>query len=282
MTMDTPNLGGNAFFLSCHALLILPQIFFGIRHKTWGFLFGMFCGHVLEILGYYARVRMHSGHDEYIVTLTIGPAFFSAAIYLCLARIIAVYGEYLSRFSPRTYTITFMVSDFVALVLQAAGGAILGGDDPSVIDVGLAIIKTGLAAHLVAIGVFVMLAAEFGFRTYQHRREWNPTFSNLQGSRKFKIFLICLAAATICILIRTSFRIAELSEGFNSKLANDEAAFMVLEGAMIVVAAACLTIGHPGVCFDGRWSEANFQLRKTDDASRFDKTESDPVPLSSV
>lgn len=37
---------------------------------------------------------------------------------------------------------------------------------------------------------------------------------------------------------------------------------MVLEGAMIVVAASCLTWLHPGVAFQGAWSSANFTFRK--------------------
>ena len=123
--------------------------------------------------------------------MTIGPAFFSAAIYLCLARIITVYGEGFSRFSPRTYTITFMIADFVALIFQAAGGAILGGEDPTKTDAGLAIIKTGLAAHLAAISIFVILASELGFRIHRNRDAWNPNFKELQRSWRFKMFLIC-------------------------------------------------------------------------------------------
>lgn len=63
MTMDNPNLGGNAFFLACHAILGLSQLYYGIRHKTWGFLFGMLCGHILEIIGYAARIQMHFGES---------------------------------------------------------------------------------------------------------------------------------------------------------------------------------------------------------------------------
>ncbi|KAK7429079.1 phospholipid-translocating ATPase rsb1 [Neonectria magnoliae] len=287
MTMDAPSLVPNAFYLACHAVLLLPQVFLGIRCKTWGFLFGMFCGHVLEIVGYAARVQMHNGNGgflPYIVTLTIGPAFFSAAIYLCLARIISVYGENLSRFSPRTYTITFMVSDLVALVLQASGGAILGGDNTSksTLDAGLAIIKTGLAAHLVSIAIFIALAAEYGFRAYRHQNEWSYKFSDLQKSRKFFIFLIGITAATVFILIRTSFRMAELQNGFDSKLANNETAFIALEGGAILIATLCLAISHPGVAFQGRWGEADFQLRKNDKARDLQKTEYDRVQLSSV
>ncbi|KAF7543413.1 hypothetical protein G7Z17_g10758 [Cylindrodendrum hubeiense] len=285
MTMDIPLLAPNAFFLAFHATLLIPQVFLGIRYKTWGFLFGTFCGHVLEIIGYIARVQMHNGESKfvaYIVCLTIGPAFFSAAIYLCLARIIAVYGEKLSRFSPRTYTITFMVSDFVALILQASGGAILGGKDPSTLDAGLAIIKTGLAAHLVAIAIFVALAAEYGFRAYRHQHQWDYKFAALHKSQAFLLFLIGLAVATLCILIRTSFRVAELRDGFDSKLADNETAFIVLEGVMVALAAVFLTIFHPGPAFEGRWGEADFQLRKDSKGRSFEKTHSDPIPLTAV
>jgi hypothetical protein len=70
-----------------------------------------------------------------------------------------------------------------------------------------------------------------------------------------------LTLATICILIRCVFRVAELSGGFNGKLANQEASFMILEGAMIVTASIALTVYHPGKCFQGEWSAANFGMR---------------------
>jgi hypothetical protein len=36
---------------------------------------------------------------------------------------------------------------------------------------------------------------------------------------------------------------------------------MILEVAMIVIATSCLTFLHPGVCFKGSWSAADFQFR---------------------
>ena len=127
---------------------------------------------------------------RYIVTLTIGPAFFSAAVYLCLARILSVFGQHLSHFKPRTYTITFMVSDFIALVLQASGGAILGGDDTTKADLGLAVIKAGLGAHLAAMCIFILLATEFAHRVYRSQDQWNTSFNDLQQSQNFRFFLI--------------------------------------------------------------------------------------------
>jgi RTA1 like protein len=83
-----------------------------------------------EVIGYIARIAIHSNPFlktnflMYLVTLTIAPAFLSASIYLCLARIVVVYGEEASRFKPRTYTVVFCTGDFLALLLQAVGGAI--------------------------------------------------------------------------------------------------------------------------------------------------------------
>ncbi|KAF5708557.1 RTA [Fusarium mundagurra] len=276
MTMDNPNLGGNIFYLTCHALLIVPQIYWGIRHKTWGYLFGMFCGHVLEMVGFAARIRMHFGQGgflTYIIAITIGPAFFSAAIYLCLARIITVYGQSYSRFSPRVYTITFMLFDFVALVLQAAGGSMLGSDERHTINVGLQVMKAGLAAHLAGISIFVILACELAFRIFRRQEGWEPKFRQLQRSWRFNLFISCLTIATITILIRTSYRVAELSAGYHSAFAENESAFMLLEGMLIVIATTALAIGHPGPSFQGRYQDADFQLKRAGDVEDASKSD---------
>lgn len=52
---------GNAFFLAAYAVFILPQIFLGLKYRTWGFTFGMFAGLVMEIVGYAGRVLMAGG-----------------------------------------------------------------------------------------------------------------------------------------------------------------------------------------------------------------------------
>lgn len=54
-----PNLAGNLVFVVIFGLLIGPQVFFGIRYKTWGYMVGMLGGLVLEVLGYIGRVLLH-------------------------------------------------------------------------------------------------------------------------------------------------------------------------------------------------------------------------------
>jgi len=67
-----------------------------IRYRTVGYLIGMLGGLLCEIIGYVGRIMMHSNpfidtnFIMYLVCLTIGPAFLSASIYLCLSRIVII------------------------------------------------------------------------------------------------------------------------------------------------------------------------------------------------
>lgn len=47
-----PNLGGNIFFATAIGLLIIPNIIFGIRYKTWSFFTWMTLGLIGEVVGY--------------------------------------------------------------------------------------------------------------------------------------------------------------------------------------------------------------------------------------
>ncbi|KAL8635922.1 MAG: hypothetical protein Q9228_006634, partial [Teloschistes exilis] len=152
-----PNLGGNAFYLAIFSLLLILQLGFGFYWRTWSYTAAMFGGLVLEILGYVSRVQMHYNPFKsnpflmYIVVLTIAPCFLTAAIYLCLSRIILVYGEHLARFKPRTYTIIFISCDVFSLVLQAIGGAMAdtadAGSDAQ--QTGINVMIAGLAFQVV-------------------------------------------------------------------------------------------------------------------------------------
>lgn len=322
-----PTLAGNALYLGIFGLLLAVQVFIGVKHRTWGFLGGMIGGIVLEIIGYVGRIQMHYnpftsnpflmwvpssstnmmvgalrlivnlGSHRYLVCLTIGPAFLSASIYLCLARVVVVFSEDISRFRPAVYTITFVCCDFFSLLLQAAGGAIASGaNTPSQNQTGINIMIAGLSTQVASLVLFLAFCAEFGLRCYQHAYDWEPSYSQLRSTLQFKSFLVgkvpwnlitrllltylpALFVSTVAILIRSCFRVAELRAGFHGALANNETLFMVLDGVMIILAITFLTILHPGVAFQGHWSAANFTLRKskgqqpTDNEGRFSQRE---------
>jgi len=72
--------------------------------------------------------------------------------------------------------------------------------------------------------------------------------------------MAALGVATFLVFIRSVYRVAELQGGFDSAIANNEPAFMVFEGPMIIVAVAVLTVFHPGTVFKGAWSNADWSL----------------------
>jgi len=191
-----PSLAGNAFYLGMFGVFLLCQCALGIRHRTWGFLVGMFGGLVLEILGYVARIQLHYdvfSQDKftiYLIGTTIGPAFFSASIYLCLARIISVFGADLSPLKPRTITVSFVACDLISLILQSLGGAILAGAQTwNKHQKGLHIMIAGLASQVASMTVFIYFCCHFAWNVLKDPTKRNPNSKVLRSSFRFRGFL---------------------------------------------------------------------------------------------
>ena len=111
--------------------------------------------------------------DRYLICLTIGPAFITAAIYICFARVIIVYGASISRIKPKAYARIFISCDLICLVLQAAGGAITataGQEQDGLRHTGINIMIAGLASQVVALGSFMILCGDYVWRLKRHVR----------------------------------------------------------------------------------------------------------------
>lgn len=191
-----------------------------------------------------------------------------------------IYGEKISLLRPRTYTIIFVFCDLVSLILQAAGGAITSvanSDQQGLAQAGINIMIAGLAFQAASLALFMALCLQYAWKVYKNPDALNRAehLHELRNGIRWKVFLVGksislpftdqalitapgLALATIAIFVRSVFRVAELKGGFHSALANDQVLFMVLEGAMIVIAILCLTILHPGVCFGGQWNQTTW------------------------
>lgn len=63
---------------------------------------------------------------------------------------------------------------------------------------------------------------------------------------------------TLLILIRSCYRTAELSGGFKGSLAQDEVAFMILDGALILSSCILLTIQNPGQVMGNAWPDTAY------------------------
>ncbi|ORX96845.1 RTA-like protein [Clohesyomyces aquaticus] len=85
----------------------------------------MVSGYALKVIGYVRRVQIHSNPFAenpfliQIICLKIAPAFLAAGIYLCLIRIVLVFGTQNSRIKLLSYTRIFISYDVASLLPQA-------------------------------------------------------------------------------------------------------------------------------------------------------------------
>ncbi|KAK0387872.1 hypothetical protein NLU13_4117 [Sarocladium strictum] len=214
-------------------------------------------------LGYGGRIMGwvnpwdNDGFLMQICCLTIGPAFMAAGVYLCLRRIVAVFGPENSRIPPAYYTRIFIPCDVVALVFQAVGGALasIASSDHTSVDTGSNIMIVGLTFQVATILGFITASTDFAVRVYRRYRvegsamfPQDPALVQMRASRKFKCFLVALGLAAFLIMWRSVFRVAELSEGWDGELMHRQDLFIGFEGVLIAVAVVVLNVFHPVLC----------------------------------
>lgn len=112
----------------------------------------------------------------------------------------------------------------------------------------------GLSFQVATLFVFQILCLDFGIKTIGRMRKmgdeaFDSSHKALRGNAKFRLFLVALGLATLCIFIRSIYRVAELSEGWEGALIKNQHLFIGFEGAMVIVAVLVLNIFHPGYCF---------------------------------
>ncbi|KID97256.1 RTA-like protein, partial [Metarhizium majus ARSEF 297] len=217
-----PSQSGNLAYLIIFTIVLLAQSVLGIIYRTWGFSIAMVLGLVLEVIGYVGRLQMHNDPFKmdpfriYLICLTIGPAFLSAAIYLSLSRLIEAHSAYLARFAPRTYTIIFVTCDVVSLVLQATGGALAASNgDSNLKQTGVNVMIAGLSFQVASLLTFIILSVDFWWRLRGTNGVYEQKASELRNSTMFNAFPWATGIATIAIFIRSVYRLAELQEGFS-------------------------------------------------------------------
>ena len=121
-------------------------------------------------------------------------------------------------------------------------------------DTGDHIMVAGLAFQVLTLLMFQLLCLDFLIKTLRRMKSMgdaalDPKHAVLRRSAKFRVFLIALGLATVCIFIRSVYRVAELSEGWTGALIQNQRLFIGFEGAMVIVAVSVLNVFHPGYCF---------------------------------
>jgi chromate transport protein ChrA len=131
--------------------------------------------------------------------------------------------------------------------MQIAGAADVGHSESNRQDPTTAnnILLAGLCFQTASFIIFIAL---FGLFTIAVRKDSQvgPKFGDI------KIFVLALMIASVLILLRLVFRLAETAQGVFGYLMVHEAFFGALEFAPVIIAAGLLAIFFPG-----RWLPRN-------------------------
>ncbi|KAJ7228483.1 RTA1-like protein [Mycena pura] len=224
--------------------------------RKWGakFMLSMVIGCYTFAFGIGTRFGLHT-HPEskgiYIVEylfVVLSPCAFIASEYVLLGRL----ARYLKcdkhlMVSSRRITVTFISSDITTFLVQAAGGSVsISSNTLSVGLTGSHIFLAGLVMQLTSFLVFTTI-----FFVFIHRvRTREPATWAMDSAKSWQQDWRTLAAAMtfsfLGILIRSGYRVAELSQGYMGHLATTEPFFYALDTLPLFIAIATYVFFWPG------------------------------------
>ncbi|KAG6916828.1 hypothetical protein DXG01_005213 [Tephrocybe rancida] len=252
--ITTNSLTGVSFALIL--LVALSQTYCMVR---WGakWMLSLVIGEYFFVLGLALRFGLHvhpDGLTLYIVQdmfVVLSPCAFIAADYVLLGRIASYLGldNYL-LIPARKITRAFVISDVSTFLIQsqqAAGGGIsASAKSKNLNQTGSRIFLVGLILQLVSFAVFTMIYGVFLYRVRTRSPEiWKrdlrkPWYNDWRTLAK----VLCLSC--LGILIRSFYRVVELSQGYAGPLATNEAFFYGLDTLPLFFAIFLYTPFWPG------------------------------------
>ncbi|GAA6008890.1 hypothetical protein JCM11491_003821 [Sporobolomyces phaffii] len=217
-----PSLAAAIVFIIAFSLITLIQLGLVVRSRIW-WLSILVVGGVGEILGWAGR--LWSNRNVYSlnaflcqeIALILAPCFFSAGCYGLLGMLVRALGPEYSPIRPSLYLVIFVICDFVAIVVQAVGGAMaaiaLQNDESS--STGSWIMVGGILIQLVGMLSFCVLGLVFA-RNVRKSPGWREKES-VQQSRVGRMGW-GLTWISVWILIRCIYRSIELAQGWTGYL----------------------------------------------------------------
>ncbi|KAL3451543.1 RTA1 like protein-domain-containing protein [Aspergillus insuetus] len=262
----SPNLAANVVFCAIFSACCVIQLIQMLKWRLWSFGTAMILGCFSEAagslppapsspatlppdsgqtslikmrsaLGYIGRILLHTnpysstGFEIQICTLTMGPAFWSAAIYLTLKHEVSVIGREFSPIKPKLYPWIFITCDLISLTLQGAGGGLAASSDTdSGTKAGGNVMLAGIVWQVVTLTVFAGISGLFFMRVRSapmHRLSVEA--QKVWEGKRFWVFFWGVMVAFVTTYARCVYRIAEMGGGWRNHIMQDETGFIVLE-----------------------------------------------------
>ncbi|KPM34661.1 hypothetical protein AK830_g11912 [Neonectria ditissima] len=256
-----PNVGGNAVLLAAFAILSLVVPYLGYRSWTPLFSTTLTMGLLAEVLGFVGRVLLHSTRDSrtyfflFLFGTVLGPTFISASIFIILPHMLGIYGEPVSPLKPLVAGLAFCSLIAVAFAVELVGIIFVAYESASISrSSGVKITAAGLGIQAAMLLACSALHFWFTLGLSTQRASIDSSHSRVYTSSKFKRFLMGMEIASALLIVYSVYRIVEFAGGVPGTLFQNQAAFMILGGAIPLLAAIVLTVLHPGIAFGDAWS----------------------------
>ncbi|GJE86182.1 RTA1 domain-containing protein [Phanerochaete sordida] len=231
-------------------------------YRLWFLLPTAFLAGAGEVLGWAGRLwsnRNINNQNAFMTQITctiIAPTPFLAAIFILFAALSTRLGPSYGRLTPVWYSRIFLTCDIIALAIQGTGGGIASSaadDDSKTQNLGSHVMLAGIIFQLIALGIFMLLAAEYFWRFLKDRPYRSTPNNNSVATlylrrhwtMRLKLFSAATAFSTLTLFIRAIYRVIELAGGWNGRIIGTQVYFNVLDGAMVVLAMYSLTFFNP-------------------------------------
>ncbi|KAI1408706.1 RTA1 like protein-domain-containing protein [Hypoxylon sp. FL1857] len=258
-----PSFSAALAFTVIFGLLTLAHIYQGIAHKK-RFCWVIAMASFWETMAYLFRTvstRYQQNTTIYLVFqifILLSPLWVNAFDYMVLARMIYFFVPSHKVFNIPAPTLAagFVTFDFVAFIIQLAGGSMASPTAPAEEQLrAIHIYMGGIGLQQFFVVVFVAFAVKFQL-----------DMSNVDGLREpstnwksgWRPLLYTLYGSLACITVRIIFRLVEFSSGstdVSNPLLSNETYFYVLEAMPMLLAILAFNIIHPGSVLVGPESE---------------------------
>lgn len=149
-----------------------------------------------------------AGFETQICTLTMAPAFWSAAIYLTLKHEVNVLGAKFSPLKAEWYPYIFVTCDLISLSLQGAGGGLAATAKTNHGSaVGSHVMMAGIVWQVATLTVFGALSVLFFLRVRSTPKyQLSAEAQKVWDSRRFWFFYVGIVVSFVTTFARCVYR----------------------------------------------------------------------------
>lgn len=162
-----------------------------------------------------------------------------------------------TKFSPlpaHLYTRLFVICDVISFLIQAGGAGLIVSSKPTTSRLGKYILLVGLAFGLASFSTFISLVLWFNLSVYKiSRRSNNETVRAIGLSDDWRQLMVPILIGSMCILVRTIYRLIEFAGGYSGHIYTTEWYLYVFDTTFMVI---CASIWIP--LFPGRFGLSQF------------------------